>query len=204
MTLVDGDILQITMQGTLLSQRWSNVFYYNVDFTGTPAPIADILANFTLGFIAGVMPIMSASCQLLFTDAKELVRGIDIASGTPSAVYGLVAGDVLPAFVAWSFRLNRYEGTTRHGHKRIAGVTELRQTNGQANGDFMTQLNAAAAFMAAPLIEGDVTCWPVIVGRYPQEHADAGKLNLSVVNGVASVAYIGITTQNTRKPGRGI
>lgn len=204
MAIVVNDVLQFSISGTFLGQRWMNVFHYGVGATDGTETLDELMAQWTLEYIADVTPIMSAQVQIQYVDGKNLSNGIDIATATPSSVFGQSAGDVLPAFVAWSFRLNRMTALTRHGHKRIPGVTELRQTNGVVNADFLTQIGTVTSFLAEAFDVNGTTIAPIIVRRFPQEHAQAGELDLTGINPVISAAYLGISTQNTRKPGRGI
>lgn len=199
-----GNLLQIIVSGTYLSQQWSNVFYYRVKDNSANKSLSQFLGYFTLGYNDAILPIMHAGVQVRSTEARNLTNGIDIAVGAPVDIFGAVGGEGFPAFVAYAFRYNRETLITRHGQKRIVGVSELRVNAGVANADFLQYLNAAADWMNGDI--GDTGYWiePVILGRYPLGHPDAGKLDLTKVNGVSSVVYTRLTTQNTRKPGRGV
>jgi hypothetical protein len=107
----------------------------------------------------------------------------------------------LPPFVAYQFRLNGQTTVTRPGQKRFVGVTEdvSQQTISYAPGGDTPIDNVATALVAGfDGLSPEQHFTPVIVGR------TEGVLDPSRVNPIVSATFVGFTSQNSRKVGRGI
>jgi len=209
MAMTVGDILQITdVQDTLL-QTALNVYFYRVESLETLADYDDVQGAFKLQIIDNCTPLQSSSWTAHTRIViKNLTNAVDIAE-FPYNLVGEVSGDAAPSFTALSFRLVRSTAITRHGSKRIGGITESMTVGNDLAAGVNTLTTALADAMAAPLVvdgtvDHDITLVPVIVGRIPQGEPNAGELDLSVINPVSSVQFIRVTTQTTRRAGRGI
>ena len=137
------------------------------------------------------------------------VNGLDFGIyATETPIPGALSGEVLPVFVAAKVQLVRQTRATRHGWKRVAGMAEA-----SANGDTLTPTyrtnlqNAINALYPTTFTLDSVefpatrsiTFQPIIWGdndpAYPQGRYSA------IANAVVSDL---MTTQNTRKRGRGV
>jgi hypothetical protein len=110
---------------------------------------------------------------------------------------GLQSGDPLPPFVTWAFQYIRTRTDVHHGWKRLAGGTEAEQAGGTAASGTLTYLDAIATAMEATLAS-------VFEPRIMRKKFDT--LTSSWVYTdfpISGVNYVRISTQNTRKFGRG-
>lgn len=207
MALVNGDIVQIVARYFNLQVNNLNVFYYRMTLVEANSDLAGLATAFDTDVLVPVKAIQSANGAWNLLTLRNLTNGIDIHE-MPLAVYGTVAGEGMPAFVSWGFRLLRTNASTRHGAKRIPGVCE----GSVAGNDPIAGINAALATAAAAMKDpitwpGDdtnaVEAEPVIVGRYPEGHAQAGQLDLTTINPVANAQFVRVTSQVSRRYGRG-
>lgn len=112
---------------------------------------------------------------------------------------GFNTGEMMPRFVAYGFTLLRTDKRTRVGAKRVPGVPEIANVDGNLRPDFYPGLNDLGQFWSSSHVltgnEGSVTVMPVIVGR-----TKSGDYDLSKVQPVTGFSLKGrLTTQNSRK-----
>jgi hypothetical protein len=117
-----------------------------------------------------------------------------------NATFGTVSSEALPPFVAWAFRLNRASRSVRNGQKRIGGVPESLQVNGEATSGALSLLNLGATALGNDItaISPNGTWRPRIahrLGTVPETYTPYPMVGAS---------YRAISSQNTRKFGRGI
>lgn len=205
MALSDGDVIEMTLQQTYLFQTVLNVFHFRV--TEDVTPVTTTLTAFYALWQTNVLPTLKAiiSDQLSYNGAKlkHILGGTDEADVGHAAIPGLVSGDPMPPFVAWEFKYVRATTTTRHGFKRFAGISENHQTSGLINPAVVTAVNALAVKLGDIVwsgLAGDNVFTPVILSRF-----DGGVPRVPpITNDVNAVVYARITSQNTRKYGRGV
>lgn len=207
MAIVVGDILQITDVSTYLSQVCLNVYFYRVTLAEASAEYADVNSCFLSDMQAAVLGFQADSVQHYQVSIRNLTNGIDVVEFATNN-YGGNAGDGMPSFVAYGFRLFRTNATTRHGAKRFVGCMEAHVQNNAAVAGIVATLNACANALKAKITypggaSDQFEAEPVIVGRFPQSHPDAGQLDLSTINPVANATYVRVTSQTTRRAGRG-
>jgi hypothetical protein len=137
-------------------------------------------------------------------EADNLTNGIDFATDPLFAgITGDQTGDTMAPMNAWGVTLERVSKLTRNGAKRIPGVDEATTTDGTAVPTQQALLDTMATVLgfsyAATINGNDFSLFPVIVGVDLQ-----GKRDLSRVQQVSGgVANYDVTTQNSRKFGRG-
>lgn len=209
MALAVNNIVQITDVQTYLGQTMLNVYFYRVTALEPAADYSDLAEAFDNVVRSKVKAIQSTSVVHPFIQVKNLSNGIDIHDQIDSQNGMLASGDDLASFYALGFRLVRTNATTRHGSKRIGGIGEAVTYGNDIIAAYLDEAAALATALASPIVrEGtvdhDLSAQPVIVGRYPQGHAQAGELNLAVINPVQSAQFIRVTTQTTRRAGRGV
>lgn len=211
MSLALDDIVRITSRSTFLGQNMLNVWFYQAVQLGTLVSYEEVVSQWRAEYVTHILPLTADSCMLTEVIIENLTNEVDIEA-YPFDDVGTGGEDYSPSFSAWGFILNRATKLTRHGHKRIGGLTESMLSGNAPVAGMLTSLNGAAAWMGAdfvkdPLPPGDpiFTLRPVIIGRTEQAPAGSGKyvLDLSKVNNVLSAQFRGLTTQVTRKMGRG-
>lgn len=204
--MLPGNIIQLKAAQTYLSQSILNVFYYEVVALDEGVTLEHVLTTFTGFWTTNIKPLQVTGCVLATLEAKDLSNGIDIASRSVN-VAGSLTGDGVPSFVTLSFRLNRTTGLTRHGQKRFAGCSEAAIIGNDLSGGVLTAANAAAVAMAGGLLSdsgtNDHELKPVIIGRTLQQDGSY-ELDITKVNDVQSAQYVRVSTQTTRRAGRGI
>jgi len=198
--LAVGDVYEILLGGHLFGQECLNVFHYMKN-TGTGEPS---LETFLSVFKPEVVEEVAAMVSNQFTWDRLRIKDVNINGGEreelgPFQTGGLTSAEDLPPFCAWSFLMQRFNRLTFHGHKRFAGVPEALQDDGIPVSTAVTLAVDVSAALSATLTIGSHTYSPCIYSRYFQ-----GELRPTpVVNPIVDAVFKGISTQNTRKFGRG-
>jgi hypothetical protein len=207
MAIVVGDILSLTDQQTFLGQQILNVYFYEITAVDPDTTYEMIAQAFELEVVQAAAAVQSGSLLHTSIIVRNLTNGLDIWEEPVNDAGNDADGQPLASFYSLGYRLVRTTAATRHGSKRIGGTTE---TFVEGNGIAAAQLanvQAVAAAMASPLEAtgtiADFTAVPVIVGRFPAGDPNAGELDLSVINPVSTAQFIRVTTQTTRRAGRG-
>lgn len=207
MAIAVGNILQITDVQQQATNQLLNVYTYEVIEVGSLVDYVDISNSFQLLVQDEVVTLQHTSLVHTNTVITNLSNGVDIFEEAIS-IAGVQGAEAMPNFLALSFRYIRSTALTRHGAKRIGGIPEIAVSGNTLAGTFTTAVNAVAAAMAADVtVEGagdnDFIIRPVIVGRYPQGSPNAGQYDLSKINPINGVQFVRVTTQTTRRIGRG-
>lgn len=193
-------LFQVTVKGTLLGQDWSNVFWFRDAAAGT---------SFALGTANDVdtnyMPQYAAFCNLstFFTSIEciNLQDDTDFAEITPSVTQGTVAGDPEPSYLAVAVKLLRETREVRNGWKRIPGIVEGDLSGNTIAAATVTRLTGLANLFDNALSNGQD---PVIVRKtYVGDPPVLNPPSLWITGGIGDYEIVGITTQNSRKPGVG-
>lgn len=207
MALSVGDIIQIIDVQTVTGQQVLNVYHYRMDEVGADVDLADVVNVFQGQVIPAVAVIQHSNLVHTSMIAQNLTNGIDIYE-EPISVAGTKSGEMHPSFVAYAFRYVRATGLTRHGYKRFGGVPEDATTSNNLVASYVTMAATLAGVLDNPLTVDsgsgeDFIATPVIVGRIPQGEPDAGRFDLSRINDISGVQFVRITSQTTRRVGRG-
>ena len=211
MTIPDEHVFEIAVSGQIAGQRVMNVMHYHVDSGAVGADGGDLAQ----AFWDDVKGWWRAVCIDGYTAAFQLVTARDITDLT--GAYGSyaiplgeqggtrttpAAGEGMPPFISMGVRLNVGSRITRPGQKRLGGFTEA----DQANGSFVSAVVTAGQTwgdtaiqtitLPAPALLAVLT--PVVVRKNPDGSAAIWQPFTS-----AAASNV-VTTQNTRKAGRGI
>lgn len=194
------DLWEVRVKQTYLGQKISNVFWYRGDpaLNGTAAGVA---ADFDTACTALWRAAVNAS---LIFNSIEVINHNDVADfheRSLSDVVGTFAGDPEPSFLALRVRMVRETRETRNGDKRYAGLVE-----GGLSGNTVAQatIDAFNPFIGQTHVTFSGVYVPVIVSK--QFTGDPPVLlnpTLWVTNGITDAEIVGLTTQNSRKPGVG-
>lgn len=204
MGMVVGNIIRLTAKQRLNGIELLNTFFYEVGPFEVEPTYEDVAVKFAAGWGLAISELQSNALELYQVQIENLSNAVDIHLESVS-VPGMSAGEYLPVFVTWTFRLNRSNLLTRSGRKAIAGVPENEQTNGVPTVGVAIVLDEASDFLGGSLqqIVGPDVDWsmdPVIIGRV-ETPPDSGNyvLDLTVRNPIQSAQFVRISTQNTRK-----
>lgn len=208
MAIANGDILEIVDVQTYLGQQCLNVYNYEMVTRGPDTTYENITDSFQLMITTYIDAIQNPAVEHIRVVVRNLTNGLDIYE-EPWSAFGAQVGATMPSFVAWSFRLVRSTLATRHGGKRIVGVTEDNTSGNQPIAGSLAALNAAATAMGSLLSrdagdDADFTAMPVIVGTILEGEPNAGQPDLSRINPIQAGQFIRLSTQTTRREGRGI
>jgi len=179
-----------------------NVYYY-LQVSGISGNAADLISAWNINVLPVLQTIQSVFISHLAIGAKNLDDPTDF-SLLPHVpvVTGNQVGEAMPPFAAWAFRLTRQQTNIHHGAKRIAGLSEASQDAGVALPGFRPNLDNFAAVLGTNYVG-------VAGGVYEPRIMRKTKVLIppSIVYTdfpMGAGQYIRLTTQNTRKFGRGI
>lgn len=211
---------QLTLLGSAQNQQVNNVFHYL-----TTSLVASIQEAFNLNtvFMSDVLPhirgILSATWQAntIYTIAPQQPDVFAAWAFTPGSTPGTRAGEALPIYNAWSFETIRQRRDIRNGYKRFGPMSEADQSGGNPTAGALPQLTAARNALNANLeLEfggGGSTASMIIVKRVrynpDPERPDHWSYRLPgpgdplVYYEANQWTFDRMTTQNTRKIGRG-
>lgn len=204
--MATGDLYELTDVQILEGQQVLNVYHYTQVAEATVGTNVVALQNAWTTFI--LVPLVLVQSVHVEHVGYKVVNldnpdefGLQVATAT-----GNVSGEALPPFCAWSFRLNRATRLVRNGQKRIGGVPESFNDGGVATGAALTLLPAVAIAMGALIT--DTISGASFTPRIVHKATEAGPGGSPPATpradyAVASAEYTRISTQNTRKFGRG-
>ncbi len=157
------------------------------------------------------------SAVMVYTIAPQQPDVFAAHAFTPGSTLGLRTGEAMPMFAAWGMEVQRQRRDIRNGYKRFGPIAETDQNGGVATAGALTNLNLLRNAMNLPLEltyqEGGSTASMVIVKRVkyiPDPERPTRYAYRIPIGGDPLVYYTAnqwvydrLTTQNTRKIGRG-
>lgn len=202
-----GDHFQIN-----LLQRWQdisgqlleNVFCY--EQTNGIGNAAELAANFILQVMDNINSVQHVDVQNQALSVINLDNLADYYTTVLPGVGAIGEGESLPPYASWTFRYIRATRAVRDGRKAFAGVPELWQTGGVTTGGAtLTTLNNLAASLQASVADIlSSSSWDPRIWRRPGVYGSGTVAPPGAFYPIAGVAYAAISTQNTRKYGRGV
>ena len=206
MPVQTGDYVVIRDYQTLFQQQVLNTYTLRIaSFTGA-STYQNMLEAFEQTVVAAVTPLQVPDLVHTRLEVDNLTNGLEFAAVDISVPGTSTPTDPSPPMVAVSIRMTRATKITRNGYKRYAGLHEGQYSEGVLNAGALTPWQANVAnLIGAPFGYTSGTIYsfgfePVIIGR----DTATGAYDLSRVNEVTgAVVQPNVTTQNTRKYGRG-
>jgi len=211
MALTVDSKLEISLRMLVQGQVMLNVFDYQV-FVLSPGTTAvgiaqawwnDVKAVYRgLAYTSYVTPFQSVRIRQLDDPA-----GVYAEYSIPAAEQGgtrTISGsdDFMPPFAACGVRFTVGSRVTRPGQKRLPFVTEVDQNAGVLQTAFLALVETWAAHMQAPMVLGAPAALTEI--HYEIMRVDASGVPIAAQEVLGHVINANVTTQNTRKIGRGI
>lgn len=198
-----GEVVKFTVVQNYDSQVCLNTFYYKMN---DPLTAVITPAEFGEIFWDAISPNWLDLVINSVTFERVIVENLDgdLSYGEyvlPALTIGQYTdGQPMAAFAAYAIQLNRTSRLTRHGAKRIVGVSETGVTNfGVVEAGRLAVLQALADDFASDIVYGLPTlCNPVIVG-FPNDNRPS-RVEVPIDTATAKTV---ISTQNTRKRGAG-
>lgn len=215
-----GDLYEITDRQTLYGQEVLNVYQYRqiVNFVTTEDNIATVLKNnWSSQILPSIVAVQAGDLTHNNITVKNLFNSDDYVSEDINVpgTYQAASAPSLPSFDAYSFTARGTGLTVKPGGKRLAGVTQVVQTDGViTSSDFLALLATTAAKMKTSVTVGtvimDATFQPVLVKRIRSGTAGnyvyrmpANQGELVYANIVNTLLKILISSQVSRKVGVG-
>lgn len=217
MAISVGSIIQFKTFGLIRAQQIMNSWHYAVQAI-SPGSVVTVPSDLAYGFATKwreqFQPILANSYTFDRVEVEE-VNGVAIGSyAYPAGTTGTLVQEAFPPQDAVSIQLLRGDRTTRHGWKRIAGIPETAAAAGLLTTSYQTLVQNAIRPMIYP-----ATVPPLVtVDLLDSEGEDIGTVDLrAIIWGGNSPSFPtgryqvvqgfdvkpDITTQNTRKVGRG-
>lgn len=211
MAIGAGSLIEVAVGGMIFSQTWMNVHTFRV-----VGELGDVSAGAWAEAIwndlkTTLRPLISAAHTSAFQFSR--CRELDVLTGEYGE-YGIPPGEragtgpsggggTTPPFVAAGIRLTVGTRLTRPGQKRIPGADETEMNSASWESAYMTKLNShgfalsQASTLGAPALGSEIQ--PVVVSKDPLTGLPVAHQD---VIGYVTNPYV--TSQNTRKIGRGI
>lgn len=213
---VAGDIIQISLKGTISSSIFRNVWYYRLADPPTAGYVSGVLTEFQTTVLAPYAALLTTSWVFNELVAVNIFSG-DIAvdvTPTPAAGTRTPSGDLLPRNTALMIVLERQNSRVRNGRKFVGIPLESDNAGDAPTAGFVTLATTLANACAATLNPGGTDTFnPAIVGRIayttssgkqayrlPSSQGEMGE-NYSLVDTARVIART--TTMNSRKFWRG-
>ena len=199
-----NDHFVVTLQGrNILSggEASDNVFVYEqIAGTGGAADLATAFADSVYGDIVN---ILSTSWNFVACDVVNLENPVDFANFT-TAVNGQRSGETLPPFVAAAFRYRRTSRSFNNGGKRFGPISENDIAGGIPTSEYHDLLVTLADTLGANIVDSATASqWKPAIWRRPGTYVSGVVPAPGLFNLINDVDFIAISTQNTRKFGRG-
>lgn len=192
--MAQGDLYRLIDRQRHATDEAINVYFYQ-QFTSA-GNIEDLGAAWEADVLAEVLPVQHTTMQHDSWSILNITDGIEFAEHTyPSPKFGSSPGAAMADFIAWSFLLRRGSLLTRHGGKRIGGLSENDLLGDVPDPGAIARLNNLALAFAERIETAPLGAeWePVIVKRpilIP---------GINIFSVVSSAEFRHVSTQNTRK-----
>lgn len=202
--MADGDFYKLLVKGQQAGgDEILNIFWYKlIEVTALP-PLTEfeicqeLCEWFSTNVITPWLDIVSEDFSFVELEARQHLGIAFYNLPYVPVAPGLVASEALPRFVSYNVLLQRSTLATRHGHKRVAGVPEAWQDNGNFTGDNTKMGDFTDAVAMDATIpggtSGSLLFTPYIVRLNPDTQAVIAE------NAISSVRFQGFGTQNSRK-----
>jgi len=178
-----------------------NVFVY--EQTAGSGNASTLAEAFQSDVLAAIVNIISGNTTYTQLDVINLDNTSDFHTMALTEV-GAIAGEALPPFVTAAFEYVRADRAVQNGRKSFGVIAESSQSNGFATPDYVT-----ACGLVATALESDVedtatsSLWEPVIWRRPGTYASGVVTAPGEFYPINGVVFKRISTQNTRKIGRG-
>jgi len=213
-----GDILQITLRGEQQAQLTNNVFFYRVA-SAFASPDLELLGEefeqlwFSVDDTMLRCEAFAAAMDWTGYRIINLFNELDLVDVTFSSPYhGGTSGELMPPMVAIAYQSEQVRRDIRRGQKRFAGLVEAVANGGVIEAAFNADLTAIASGLGQTLVTTDADYSPVVVQRVREVDPVTDVVTYRLPTSQGEAEYFvadawtykpNLTTQNTRKIGRG-
>lgn len=207
-----GDLIELVHSQTYLGQEVHNVYFFEAVTTG--ASLQDLADWFELNVVPDIKALQVDLVEHNLLSLRNLFDLGEVIEEPLTGTGAINATDTeLPAFFAYTFRLDHSNAVVRPGFKRYTGATEANISDSLWLAGTVSGLSAVADNLVNPPVDPNVDWAHVIVNRVceiPNPTAGAVpsclKYRLPENQGesnpgypTAYEVYVQPTTQNSRK-----
>jgi len=191
----EEDVFRVIVKMEQAGEEIKNVFYYFGD-DGTPnaEDLADLIIDPLLQALDNIQSVDIDHTEVFVENLMDPEEDFHVEPATSA---GQVTGDIMPKFVAWSYKLNVRTRVTKAGGKRIGGVPELWIVDGVADPTKASDLATAGGYLALQLEAPTGETYTPIVCRVTGTLSTG--YTVTHINIIDSATCNGVSTQNTRK-----
>lgn len=198
-----GDQFLLTLRGhaaTSLTQVQNTFVYKGIFGVCTSADLNDAFATVIVPDIANV-----TNQQYVMDDLYTInLMNPDDYNTLTVATPGTESGEFLPIFTTWAFEYVRTTRAIQNGRKAIGILSEAAVVSGNAGSGELPGLATLAADLLLQLVGGTpASTFAPQLWRRPGTYHAGVVLAPGQFSDVGNVVYKGVSTQNTRKIGRG-
>lgn len=199
-----GNHYLLTLRGVAVTSGTAiqNAFVYEqIDGIGSSV---DLNNAFAVNITPLILAVLSVQYMLNSYYTINLDDPDDF-SKTASGEEGVYTGEYMPIFNSWTFEYIRTTRAIQNGRKAFSVIAESGQQNGVATATLLTDLNILATNLQADI--DDIATSSVFrpkLWRRPGTYASGVVSAPGLFYPVSDVVYKGLSTQNSRKLGRGI
>lgn len=190
-----NDVYQVTDKQSMNGEVILNVYYFQQ--VNAASTINQLFQLFRDGYIDSVTSVQSNTLGHTGIKILNMTDGLEFLEqdfNTP--IDGNKSDARMPTFVSWTFKLERETRLTRNGRKAIAGVVETDTADNVPTVGALTELEAVADIIGAPLFDGIVPQFSPVIYR---EATTVPVIAPAVVNPIVGATFSNLSTQNTRK-----
>lgn len=212
MAVTEGNLIEVVVKQVAFQQQILNTWTYLVTgtFSGISAgAVANAYWQAVKATYRGVIadaynPYFSAITVRVLDDPLGDYGEYSIPTGERAGTRVGGGGDLAPVFLATGVRLTVDTRVTKPGQKRIGGLMEGDITNGVVSGSVITTIDALMSVAAAGVLTLGVPALgmdllPVVVRKDPTTGIPTAHQEIT-----GHLVNIQVTSQNTRKIGRGV
>lgn len=197
-----GDKYIVTLRGNFgIISSIENVFaYLALAGSGNAHTLATAFADQLLPVILNAI---SGNTSFGTVEVINLDTPTDFWTETVSET-GAIAGDSMPPFVTATFEYLRADRTVQNGRKAFGTIAEASVMNGFPESSYNAVLDALAGALADTLTDVSTSSeWAPRIWRRPGTYAAGVVLPPGDFYPITDVVFRSISSQNTRKAGRG-
>ncbi len=192
--MASGDLYELRDFQEADSNEILNVYWFQQ--TGGPGDAQDLAVAFENNWLTEILGVQSGTCVHTHAAVINHNDGGDFADYSYATNSGARGGNAGPNFTSYAFMLRRSTRVVRNGWKRYGPPAEGDIIGNAASGSaILTAIASLAAALNSVIVDGPNTWSMRIVHK-----AGGGVLTPYPIS---SVDYIRVTTQTTRRKGRG-
>lgn len=193
----------LTMRGRAITSGTSiqNAFvYFQQEGAGTAVRLNE-------GFVATIVPLIVGVLSTEYNLDDLLTINLDDPADYDTMVVnepGTQGGEFLPIYNSFSFEYVRTTRAIQNGRKAFSVIGEANVANGVPNAPTLASLNNLALALGGEVPDAiSSSSWRPQLWRRPGTYAAGVVSAPGLFYEIDSVRYVRVSTQNTRKIGRG-